>query len=185
MRLRHRGYRSREGRKSKRAGVALWCAVLIAVIAAVLHPAGKADGRTALKIGDLPPRVALPDMQGAQVTVPDDLRGRVVVVHFWASCSRCREEMPMIESIYGQYKGRGLSVIAISVGQSKDAAKAFLKDLKVSYPVLFDTDMKGARRYGVYAVPRTFILDRKGVIRYIIVGEATERTMKKLISGLL
>ena len=93
--------------------------------------------------------------------------------------------MPAFESLLDKYRKRGLVVIAVNVGQRKNVILSFLKELKILYPILLDTNGKAAIRYEVTAVPKTFILDRDGVIRNKIVGEATGELVQKLVLNLL
>jgi thiol-disulfide isomerase/thioredoxin len=120
------------------------------------------------------------------VTVPDDLRGKAVVIHFWADwCPYCLEEMPILDKLYQQYKNQGLIVYAVNVGQGLDAARAYKNRVKITYPVLLDTDSKMAKSYGVVGLPRTFFIDRKGAIKYKLLGEASEETLRKLVLNTL
>jgi cytochrome c biogenesis protein CcmG, thiol:disulfide interchange protein DsbE len=145
-----------------------------------------AAGPQTLKIGDAPPRFALQDLDGKTVTVPDDLKGKAVIIHFWADwCQYCVEEMPAIDGLYRQYRDKGLVVYAVNVSQSADVAKAFVKRVKVTYPILLDPDARTAKQYSVLGLPRTFFLDRKGRIKYKLLGEANAETLERLIKNTL
>ena len=137
-------------------------------------------------VGDVLPKFTLPDLKGDKITVPDDFSGKVIVVRFWVDwCKSCAIEMPMIDATYNKYKDRGLVVIAVNVGQPKDVAEAFVRKLKISYPVVLDTNSAISKRYGVKAVPFTLIIDRKGIVRKRILGEAGSETIGKMIEDLL
>lgn len=137
-------------------------------------------------VGDVLPKFTLPDLKGDKITVPDDFSGKVIVVRFWVDwCKSCAIEMPMIDNTYNKYKDRGLVVIAVNVGQQKDVAEAFVRKLKISYPVVLDTNSAISKRYGVKAVPFTLIIDRKGIVRKRILGEAGKETIGKMIQDLL
>jgi cytochrome c biogenesis protein CcmG, thiol:disulfide interchange protein DsbE len=110
----------------------------------------------------------------------------VVILHFWqVGCSSCKLEMPAMDELYGKYRQRGLEVLAVNVGQKKENVKTFAAELGVSYPILVDADGKGAALLGVPDVPRTYVIDRTGIVRYRIIGSATSETLKKLILSLL
>jgi len=110
----------------------------------------------------------------------------VLILHFWTGgCSSCREEMPAMEKLYGKYGRKGLVILAVNVGQRKETVQRLVKDLGVSYPVLLDQDRKMAGSYDVVGVPRTYMIDRKGVIRYKILGSASDEMLKKQILSLL
>jgi len=156
--------------------------LLILAFAIILAHPKTALSESALMIGDPAPRVALNDLAGGRMTIPDSLKGKVVIIHFWAEgCSSCALEMPAFESLYAEYKSKGLIVVAVNVGQQRDAVSAFIKKMGLSYPVVLDPDSIAARNYGVFGLPRTFFLDRAGRIKYKILGEASEKTLRKLV----
>ena len=137
-------------------------------------------------VGVTPPKFTLLDLKGDKITLPDDFSGKVVVIRFWIdSCKSCEKEMPEIDQIYNKYKDKGLVVLAINVGQSKNAAEAFATRLHISYPVLLDTNSATTERYGVKAVPFTFVVDKKGVITKRVLGETERESFEKMIQGLL
>ncbi|MBC8018419.1 MAG: TlpA family protein disulfide reductase [Verrucomicrobia bacterium] len=168
-------------------GVRIICfllAAMVVMVSLLLAPAVSA--KVPLRTGDAPPQVSLEDLGGRSLRIPDDVRGKVVILHFWASgCSSCREEMPAMESLIARYGKRGLTILAINVGQRKDTVKAFVEGLKVSYPILLDPYKNMAREYGVADMPRTCILDRNGLIRYKIIGGASKESLNKLVHSLL
>ena len=90
-----------------------------------------------------------------------------------------------MNDLYSRYQKKGLEILAVNVGQKKETVKDFAVELGVSYPILIDMDGKGAALYGVMDLPRTYVIDRSGVVRYRILGSATPETLKKLILSLL
>ena len=140
----------------------------------------------ALRIGDTLPAVMLTSVNGAVIRIPESLSGKVVIVHFWQiGCSSCRLEMPVMDQLYGKYRKKGLEILAINIGQQKEAVRSFASDLNVSYPILIDTDGRSASLYGVTDVPRTYVIDRNGMVRYRMLGGASPETLKKLVLSLL
>jgi thiol-disulfide isomerase/thioredoxin len=130
--------------------------------------------------------MALKDLNGTLVRLPDDYRGKVVILHFWAGgCSSCKEEMPAMETLYSSYGRKGLVILAVNVGQGIDAVRGLVRGLRITYPVLLDTDREMAMKYGVAGLPRTYLVDRNGVIRYRIIGAASEEMLKKQVLSLL
>jgi len=93
--------------------------------------------------------------------------------------------MPAMNDLYGRYQRKGLEILAVNVGQRRESVKAFAVELGVSYPILIDLDGKSATLYGVTDVPRTYVIDRSGVVRYRILGGAAPEILKKLILSLL
>lgn len=154
--------------------------ILLALLA-VAYPA-----EASLRIGSTLPPVTLPGIDGASVRIPESLRGKVIILHFWqVGCSSCKLEMPAMDDLYVKYRRKGLEVLAVNVGQKKEVVRTFAAELGVSYPLLIDPEEKGARLFGVTNVPRTYVIDRKGIVRYRILGGATPETLKKLVLSLL
>ena len=157
---------------------------LLAVLLVLWAAAGVAAA--ALRIGDALPSISLSGMNGVPVKIPESLKGKVTVLHFWRiGCSSCGLEMPAMNDLYGRYQKKGLEILAVNVGQKKEKVKDFAVELGVSYPILIDMEGKGAALYGVTDLPRTYVIDRSGVVRYRILGSATPETLKKLILSLL
>jgi peroxiredoxin len=111
------------------------------------------------------------DLEGRTWTL-EDTKGKVLLLRFWADwCPYCRYEMPIIDKYYRKLKKEGFLVLAVNVKQSAQVALAFIAQLDVTFPVPLDPDGKLARRYGVYAIPTNFLIDRQGLIREILIGE--------------
>ena len=110
------------------------------------------------------PDFTLPDPAGKKKSLKD-YRGKVVMLAFWATwCEYCREEIPAIESLYRDYKGQGLVVVAINIKDKRDDALAFIKKNKITYPVLMDPEGEVGLLYGAYATPTVYLIDRKGAV---------------------
>lgn len=161
-------------------------AMVMAAAFTLSTSAGIAAERASLKIGDPPPRFTAPDLAGSTVTLPDDAKGRIVIIHFWADwCQFCLDEMPALESLYQRYRSKGLVIYAVNVGQSAEAAKAYVNKVRISYPVLLDDDRKTSVKYEVKGLPRTFFVDKAGLIRYKLLGEASADTLRNLLMKML
>lgn len=160
----------------------LWSTMVLLVL---LTAQGSADA-AALRIGNAVPQVTLLGSDGTSVRIPDSYRGKVVILHFWQiGCSSCKLEMPAMDTLYSQYRRKGLEILAVNVGQKREAVRTYAAELGVSYPLLIDPDEKNARLFGVTDVPRTYVIDRSGVVRYRILGSAEPAMLKKLILSLL
>lgn len=95
-------------------------------------------------------------------------RGKVVMLNFWASwCGPCRQEMPLLDGIYKKYSKMGFVLLGINVEEDNTDAKKMLKNLGISFPVLFDTGNKLSVQYNLDAMPTSVMIDKKGKIRYI------------------
>lgn len=94
-----------------------------------------------------------------------DLRGKAVVVNFWASwCVPCRDEAPVLQQTYERYRGRGLVVLGIDVNDFREDARRFLRRYGITYPTVYDGKGSTVGRWGVRAFPETFFVDRTGTL---------------------
>jgi len=108
------------------------------------------------------PLFELTTLDGDRVTL-DDLHGKAVVLNFWASwCVPCRSEMPYFEKTYRAYHDRGVVFVGAAVEDDLSSARAFVKELGVTYPVGLDEGGVVTRAYQVAGLPSTFIIDRNG-----------------------
>ena len=134
------------------------------------------------------PEFTLDLLGGGQVTLTD-LRGQVVMVNLWASwCLPCRAEMPAIENVYRAYKDRGLVVLAVNTTyqDSEAEAAAFVRTYGLTFSVPLDRTGGVSARYQLRALPSTFFIDRRGVIRTVIIGgPMSEATLQSKVEELL
>ncbi len=143
---------------------------------------GCSDQKVILRTGQTAPAFSLSDINGKTWRFPEDLKGKVVAIRFWADwCKSCAEEMPVIEKVYNKYKDKGLVILAVNIGQERAAVVKFVNGIKISYPVLLDPGTVVTKRYGVTGLPITFIIDRNGIIRQKILGEAGQTVFEELV----
>ncbi|TGD75621.1 TlpA family protein disulfide reductase [Mangrovimicrobium sediminis] len=96
-----------------------------------------------------------------------ELRGEVVLINFWASwCGPCRQEMPRLDELQQKYQDLGFTILGVNVEQDRGEAERALRDIPVTFPVLFDEDNAVSELYDVDAMPVTVIVDRSGQIRF-------------------
>jgi len=147
---------------------------------------GCSDESPKLIKGQSMPGFILDRLESGSLDFPNALRGKVVAIRFWADwCPFCESEMKNIEPVYQQNQERGLAILAINVRQDRKTAAAFIRKLNISYDVLLDRDGEVARRYGVIALPTTFIVDRQGNLHTRILGESTPEVFHKIVEELL
>jgi thiol-disulfide isomerase/thioredoxin len=119
------------------------------------------------------PAFLLKDTSQKQHTLAE-YKGEVIFVNFWASwCAPCRQELPELNRLAAQYKGRNVKVLAINVDEHRPAAKTLLGKLKLSAPafsILWDPQSKAVSAYKIDAMPSSFIIDRNGIIRFVHAG---------------
>ena len=100
-----------------------------------------------------------------------DYRGKVVFLNFWATwCGPCRYEMPSMEKLYNEFKGDGLEILAINLGETAPVIKEFIEEYNLSFPVLLDKDNSVAMIYGARSIPTTYLIGRDGKILGMAVG---------------
>ena len=94
-----------------------------------------------------------------------DLRGKAVVVNFWASwCLPCRDEAPVLQQTFERYRGDGLVVLGVDFNDFKGDARRMLARYAVTYPNVFDRKGSTVGRYGITGVPETFFISRSGKV---------------------
>jgi len=137
-------------------------------------------------VGRRAPDFTLPILDGRGTVRLPDLRGRVVVVNFWASwCAACREEHPNLLAAWDRYRDHGVVLLGIDYQDSRRAALAYMAELGGDWPVLDDPGGRTAVAYGVYGVPETFFIGRDGVIAYKRVGASSYELLSDQITRLL
>ncbi len=146
----------------------------VATIAAACGGEKKDNASTGLAVGPqagkLAPDFTLTSIGGGKVTL-SDLRGKPVLINFWTTwCPACREEMPYLVSVYKEYSGKGLVMLAVDVNEKSSVVMDFIKDTGLSLPVLMDSNSDVARRYRVVGYPTTILVDREGVIQEVRIG---------------
>ena len=117
---------------------------------------------------DSPP-FSLVDLDGGSHSL-EDLRGRVVLLNFWATwCKPCEDEMPAMGRLYTALKEQGFELLAISVDDGDAEVRSFRDRLSLRFPVLLDQGKQVSKLYQTYRFPESFLVDRDGVIveRYI------------------
>ena len=118
------------------------------------------------------------DLLSGEELALSDLRGKVVVLNFWATwCPPCREEMPSFESIYREYKDRDVVFVGVAVADTEERARDFVEGVGVTYPIGLDTSGI-AEAYRVTAMPTTFFIDREGTITRKLQGLASEGALR-------
>lgn len=130
-----------------------------------------AHGTRIIKEGDRAPEIALPRLNGGAVSL-SSLRGKVVLVHFWATwCPPCVEEMPVLEQLYRSLAGQDVEILAVSVDEGgHGVVDPFIQRNKLTFPILFSPDRSAAASYGTFKFPETYVVDREGIVRLKAIG---------------
>lgn len=115
-----------------------------------------------------------------------DLKGKPVVVNFWASwCDPCREETPVLQAAWQKYQGSGVMFVGVAMRDKQSDGAAFLKQYGVTYPSGPDTTGQITIDYGVTGPPETVFIDRHGVVVSKTIGAIDDGSLDKAIQGLL
>jgi cytochrome c biogenesis protein CcmG/thiol:disulfide interchange protein DsbE len=134
------------------------------------------------------PDFTLDLLEGGDVTL-SDLRGQVVVVNLWASwCPPCRAEMPAMQRLYEANQGRGLEILAVNTTyqDSMAAAREFVTEHGLTFPMPLDQSGAVARLYQLQALPTTFFIDHEGIIQQVVIGgPISEATLQIAVESLL
>ncbi len=100
-----------------------------------------------------------------------DMEGKVVLVDFWASwCAPCKASFPEMETVYSKYKDRGFEIIAVSVDSKKALMDKFITRAGTSFVAVHDGNKKLVEAAKVGVMPTSFLVDRKGIVRYVHEG---------------
>ena len=120
-------------------------------------------------IGKVAPDFTLDRLDRTGSLQLSSLRGKVVVVNFWASwCHPCREEAPALEAASKQFGDKAV-VVGVDVRDESGAARSFLRKYEVTYPAVHDNRDVTWPKYGLTGLPETFFLDRRGrVVQHVI-----------------
>ncbi|MGD9793908.1 MAG: TlpA family protein disulfide reductase [Acidimicrobiia bacterium] len=173
--------------KARRVGVAIVAAVVVVLLvrASLARPG----------VPDFTPTgtpVALPEAGRFSAVTLQTFEGLVVgqrgipvIVNVWASwCAPCRTEMPLLQRAAENYSGRA-TIIGVATKDSPDAARAFLRDVGVHYPNVFDLSGDIRVRLGVTAYPTTYVFSADGRLTALISGGVSEQRLAALIEDAL
>ena len=134
-------------------------------------------GGKAIKVGDLLPELNTFGLEGS---LPTDLKGKVVVLDFWASwCGPCKESFPVMNDLQKKYGKKGLVILAVNVDEKAEAMKDFLKEHPASFTILHDATKKLVGTANISSMPTSFVLDKDGKVVAIHKGFHGKDTVKQ------
>jgi thiol-disulfide isomerase/thioredoxin len=148
-------------------------AVVTTVVALLVLPVASYRS-LAQTIGEPAKLESIKLFDGAQFD-PDTVKGKVTLLYFWASwCPICRKEMPTIEQHYLKYKDQGFTVLAVNFRDKEEKARQLLREVApIDYPIATITDEYRSDYPNLYGTPTWYLINRKGVINKIVIGEQT------------
>jgi cytochrome c biogenesis protein CcmG/thiol:disulfide interchange protein DsbE len=137
----------------------------------------------AVDVGKPAPGLVVPEVEGPTFDL-STLRGRVVIVNFWATwCAPCREEMPILEAFYRAHHGQGVEVIGLSMDRSRDREAVKKLRQTASYPIALASDAKVNGFGAVRALPVTYVVDATGTVRARLTPDTplTEKLLEDVV----
>lgn len=134
--------------------------------------------------GSLAPEFDLPTLEGDSTLSSDELKGKPVVLNFWASwCAPCREEAPLLERTWREYRKDGVVFVGVNIRDSLTDARRFVKEFDITYPVVRDESQKLADDLGVFGLPETFFLDDKWRLLATVAGQSQDDQRQTVVLG--
>lgn len=131
------------------------------------------------------PAFSLALLDGGNLALGDH-KGKPVLINFLASwCLPCRDEMPAIERISREYRGKGVVFVGVAVDDTEAKLRDFTTRYGVTFPVGLDKDAVVQKSFGLYGIPTTYFIDRKGVVNYFHSGAVTEELLRHELDKLL
>lgn len=127
-------------------------------------------------------------IQNEKIAKLEDLKGRVVLIDFWASwCEPCKQALPHYNKLYKKFKGQGLIILGINEDDDTKERDAFLKTQSLEFPLYFDKDKKLIKDFKVQALPSLFVFDKnlKPVALFRGFDESKPQALEKKIQELL
>ena len=124
----------------------------------------------ALAPGENPPAIGLADQHGNVVDLTK-LRGKVVLIDFWASwCGPCKQEMPVLEALHKKYAKRGLVIVGVNIDNQKKKMANFLEANPVTFRHVRDEKLRVASAYEPPTMPSSYFIGRDGKVRFVHAG---------------
>ena len=153
---------------------------------------GGGDGKTAAGahplVGSPAPDFTIESQNGLGKFSIAENKGKVIVVDFWATwCEPCKKSFPKLQELNAKYKSQGVEVVGVSEDDEKTGIKDFGSSHGAKFPLGWDTDKKIAGKWEPKSMPASFVVDKKGIIRFAHLGyhDGDEAEVEKEIKELL
>jgi cytochrome c biogenesis protein CcmG/thiol:disulfide interchange protein DsbE len=131
------------------------------------------------------PHFALTSLGGKRI-VSADLKGKPVVLNFWASwCAECRTEHPDLLRAWRTFAPQGVTFVGIGYQDGKSAAQSWIRKYQAPWTQLTDPNQHTAIEFGVSGVPETYLIDRHGIIRFHSIGPVTWSVLNREIRRIM
>ncbi len=134
--------------------------------------------------GKAAPSFELTLLDGSGALTDEDLKGHPVVINFWASwCIPCREEAPLFERAWKNYRDEGVIFLGVNIKDAESDAQEFVKEFGITYPVVRDLDQRLTKDFGVKGLPETFFVDHRWTFIGAISGAGSGEEQGTVILG--
>ncbi|MFT4413148.1 thiol-disulfide oxidoreductase ResA [Fredinandcohnia humi] len=131
-------------------------------------------------VGDMAPDFVVTDLNGVKHQLSEYKGEKGVFLNFWGTwCKPCQREFPYIDEHYQTYKDQGIEVIAINVGEPEFSVRNFIKNYKLSFPVVIDKGNQLLNAYGIDPLPTTLFIDKTGEVVRIVTGEMSDKQIQQ------
>ncbi|QDU70398.1 TlpA family protein disulfide reductase [Mucisphaera calidilacus] len=169
--------------------VLITCVVFAGVLLLGLSPAAAQQQEDHLLLGRKAPGFTLKSVDGDVVRL-SDLKGRVVVLDFWATwCPPCVVAMPELQKLHERYEAQGVTIVGVNLREDRATVKRFVEQKGLGFTFVLDAEGRVGRSYRVSGIPQTVFIDREGVVQSVHVGfgrgseVAYARELDALIAG--
>lgn len=180
---------ARRGLHLQRLGLGHLVAALIAplLLATLLgaYLLARTPATSPSAIGNPAPDFAVADLEGNPIHLAD-LRGRPVIINFWASwCGPCVEEFPLLRDAAARYADDGLVVIGIVWDDRSEAARDFMARNGATWAAAMDPGQRVSRDYGILGPPETYFVGRDGIIRARQIGQISAASLDEKLAAII
>jgi thiol-disulfide isomerase/thioredoxin len=175
-----RGFPSLSRRTLVLSGLALVVIIAGGFIWFLFQPSKDTTPAGGVPVGQAAPNFTLTELHGGSLAL-SSLRGHPVIINFWASyCAPCQDEMPLLNSFYQQYQGKGLVILGINEGEPMATISDYAQRYKITYQVLADPSYQfnADSSYDPTPLPRSYFIDKQGVVRAVFTGELSPSALQ-------
>jgi cytochrome c biogenesis protein CcmG, thiol:disulfide interchange protein DsbE len=157
--------------------------ILLALLAIVL--VARVPTSSPATQGSVAPDFSLADLDGNPIRL-SDLRGRPVVLNFWASwCGPCVEEFPLLQAVADRHAADGLVVIGVVFQDRSSAARNFMARNGATWQAAMDPGERVANAYGILGPPETYFIDREGIIEARQIGQFSAGSLESKVAAII
>jgi peroxiredoxin len=159
--------------------------VAAALLAALYLFASQPAQAKALKFGEPFPGFSLPGLGKGDFSTAT-LKGKTVVIYFWNNLCGCTEQLLALKGFISAQEKKPFAFVTVNEGQAKAIPETFLRDNRLSYQVLLDTDMAlGKKQLGIRVLPTVFVIGKDGLLKEKLIGMVDTRKLQSIIERYL